>query len=558
MRQPLTLASNNMADFSLTAVFGMDASGMKTELKTLRKEVASFATDWAKIGAGAAVAAFAMLSKGAMELAGSLTDASANIGINVESLQALQQQHARNGVSNEELVVALQKTKAAVIGAAEGDAKAEAALKKLGLASADLIKLPLAEQYAAIAKGAAGAANSNAAFSAVADLLGAKVGPKLMGSLKELGEIGLPGVTKSAKEAGHVMSDTTIAALDAAGDAIDDFKKKATIWAGEIIVNFRTAEGLELIQLQIMRLLSMAAGRVLDGISEAGSMISAVVGASFTAIIYKFHNGLVSAVQDFVGMVNQVLPKGLRVNAEDLDAFKVTGFSVSGEIVKAIAKTQPSELMKKFGEAWDGPIAAQKQIVEDLNKVDFKKAADEVTTAGAKAGKSVEDGGKKAGDSIEAGLSVGEAALQRIFDDMLNGMDDVVEKFSVAIDRAGANYKDQSTTALKGVRDRISSQLQDAQRADRESGGGVGSTGESFATSAFKSELYNIEKELAARQQFNFDFARLGSTQTLAKYGDADYQRYTKEMQDQSTRTTNAIEQIARGLTGAGIIQPNR
>jgi hypothetical protein len=29
-------------------------------------------------------------------------------------------------------------------------------------------------------------------------------------------------------------------------------------------------------------------------------------------------------------------------------------------------------------------------------------------------------------------------------------------------------------------------------------------------------------------------------------------------MQDQSTRTTNALEQIARGLTGAGIIQPNR
>jgi hypothetical protein len=188
-----------MADFSLTAIFGMDSIGVKTELKSLKRSVLSFAEDFAKLGAAAGVGAFVALSKGAMELAGSLADASANIGINVESLQALQAQHKRNGVSNEDLTTALQKTKAAVISAAEGDIKAEAALRKLGLASADLIKLPLAEQYAAIAKGAAGAKNSNEAFSAVADLLGAKVGPRLMGSLKELGEVGLPGVTKGAQ-----------------------------------------------------------------------------------------------------------------------------------------------------------------------------------------------------------------------------------------------------------------------------------------------------------------------------------------------------------------------
>jgi hypothetical protein len=142
-----------MADFSLTAIFGMDSSGVKTELKSLKRSVLSFAEDFAKLGAAAGVGAFVALSKGAMELAGSLADASANIGINVESLQALQAQHKRNGVSNEELTKALEKTKAAVISAAEGDIKAEAALRKLGLASADLIKLPLAEQYAAIAKG---------------------------------------------------------------------------------------------------------------------------------------------------------------------------------------------------------------------------------------------------------------------------------------------------------------------------------------------------------------------------------------------------------------------
>ena len=129
---------------------------------------------------------------------------------------------------------------------------------------------------------------------------------------------------------------------------------------------------------------------------------------------------------------------------------------------------------------------------------------------------------------------------------------------NLTIERTGAGYQDQSTTALQGVRARVDAQLSDARRADRNSAPNVGATIESFATSALKSELFNIEKELAARKQFDADFLRLGATQTLAKYGDANYNRYTKEMQDQSTRTTNALEQIARGLTGAGIIQPNR
>ena len=42
-----------MADFSLTAIFGMDSSGVKTELKSLKRSVLSFAEDFAKLGAAA-------------------------------------------------------------------------------------------------------------------------------------------------------------------------------------------------------------------------------------------------------------------------------------------------------------------------------------------------------------------------------------------------------------------------------------------------------------------------------------------------------------------------
>jgi len=542
-----------MADFSLTAVFGMDTSGIKTELKSLRKDLNNFVNEYAKLGAGLAVGAFAALSKGAMDLAGSLADASANIGINVESLQALQAQHKRNGVSNEELTKALEKTKAAVIAAAGGDEKAEAALKKLGLASADLIKLPLAQQYEAIARGAASAADGNAAFSAVSEILGAKVGPKLMGSLKELGEVGLPGVTKAAEEAGQVMSTTTIAALDKAGDAIDDFKKKATVWAGEVIVNFRTTEGLKLVGLQIMGILSKFGGGILDAITEAGGMMRAVFTGAISGTINLFQDGLVSVVKGVAELINKVLPANFEINVGNLDALKSSGQGIGDAITEAIAKTSPSTFKNDFGEAWDAAIAEQQKVVSELNAVDFKDDAERLRSAGDSTGAAVTAGAKAVSDSgKDAGVAIADGG-----DAAAASMGEVVQMFSSAIARAGTSYQDQSATALKGVRDRVANQLAESQRADRNSFAAVGATGESFATSAFRSELYNIERELAARQQFSADYARLGSTQTLAKYGDADYQRYTRDMQDQSTRTTNALEQIARGLTGAGIIQPH-
>ena len=543
-----------MADFSLTAIFGMDSSGVKTELKSLKRSVLSFAEDFAKLGAAAGVGAFVALSKGAMELAGSLADASANIGINVESLQALQAQHKRNGVSNEELTKALEKTKTAVISAAEGDIKAEAALKKLGLASADLIKLPLAEQYAAIAKGAAGAKNSNEAFSAVADLLGAKVGPRLMGSLKELGEVGLPGVTKGAQEAGQVMSTTTIAALDKAGDAIDDFKRKATIWAGEIVVNFRTTEGLKLMGMQLVGVVSNFGWGIVDAITEGGQMIWAVFEGALTGVTNVFQDAMVDAVKGVAGLINKVLPSKFEINVGNLEEFKSGGKGIGDSITEAIAKTSPSTFKKDFGEAWDAAIAEQQTVVDELNAVDFSEDATKLANAGKTAGASVVDGAKKVQDAgKDAGTSLAEGGIVAA-----EAIAEVAKMLSSAIERTGAGYQDQSTTALQGVRARVAAQLSDAQRADRNTGQAVGGTVESFATSAFKSELFNIEKELAARKQFDADFLRLGSAQTLAKYGDANFNRYSKEMQDQSTRTTNALEQIARGLTGAGIIQPNR
>lgn len=344
-----------MADFSLKAVFGMDATGVRTELKQLRREFGSFIEDYAKLGAAAAIGAFAALSKGAMDLAGRLSDASANIGINVVSLQALEAQHGRNGVKSAELQKALEKTKAAVLDAAGGNDKARQSLNALGLSTDKLLKMPLDRQYEAIAKAAAKSKNESEAYSAVCEIFGDKIGPKFFGSLRELGEVGLPGVTKAARESGHVMENETIVALDRASDAIDDFKKRATVAVGNILVNFRSEEGLQLLGLQITKVVFSFAAGILDAIIEGGQMIGAVFKGAFLGTVNYFRDRMIESVQTIGGLAEELI----KLSLYRLYGARCSGVALSevlqGTVYNCIPVLKARGLLSEFrGIARDG------------------------------------------------------------------------------------------------------------------------------------------------------------------------------------------------------------
>src|SRR4051812_47300519 len=76
-------------DLSLKAIFGMDGTGFRADLKQTMAEARSAVNSWANVVAGVGVAAVAALSKSAIEMAGRLSDTSQNLGINVEQLQVL-------------------------------------------------------------------------------------------------------------------------------------------------------------------------------------------------------------------------------------------------------------------------------------------------------------------------------------------------------------------------------------------------------------------------------------------------------------------------------------
>lgn len=580
-----------MSNFSLIAKFGMDATGVRTEIKQLRNETNDFVADWAKIGLAAGAAAFVALSKGAIELAGSLSDVSANLGVNVISLQALEAQHKRNGVSNEDLIKGLEKVKDLSVKAAEGDQKAAESLEKLGLKAADFIKLPLDKQYEAIALATVKAKNQTDAYSAVSDIFGAKIGPKMMGSLKELGEIGLPGVTKAAREAGQVMETETIVALDRAGDAIDDFKRRATIAVGNIIVNFSSEDGLKLLLYQFLNVVGKFGAGILDAIKEANDMLGAVFTGTFKGLINFFQDGMVTVLETIASTINKILPAKFEINVGNLDEFRSSGKSIGDEITEAIAKTSPSTFKKDVGDFWGDMIKDQQKVVDALNHTSFgadakkledagKAASDHITGAGKdfahsvdaaldgffgsldKASTTMTKGATNAGETIEDAANKSAMALGEAADELYRAMIDGASKMkstleSITIGRTGADYKDQSTTALQGVADNLNKQL----NAVGSSGGlirnaTVNDSGDFAVQQFLVTELDAVKKELASRQQFQRVYDTQGSTAALRQYGDSDYQRFTQDITSDTKKTANALGTLVNGLQSRGILPP--
>lgn len=540
-----------MADYSLTAVFGLDATGLKTGLKQVRSEVNDLVSQWGKWAALAGAGAFIALAKDAVQLAGKLSDTAMNLGMNVTSLQALEAQHKRNGVSEEQLTKALEKTKAAVLASAAGNDTATASLRALGLSTDKLIKLPLDKQYEAIAKAAFKAKDQNAAYSAVCDLLGEKVGPKLMASLKDLGEIGLPGVTKAAMEAGQVMSNETIAALDRAGDAIDDFKKRATVAVGNILVNFRTAEGIELMGLQLLKAVSVFAARIVQVPYNVGQLFAAVLFGTFEAAGGYLLNAGISAVQAIGKAMNAILPSRFQIDIGNLDQFRSDSKGFVDDIARNISMTEPTAFIDAVAGGYDDLIAKQQKVVDQLNKTDLKPATDALTKAGevvkvsvVKGADAVEDAGKKSGKEIEDAAKRAAATWEAA---QLGA-------------RGGAQFNTAPDSALAEIVRRNSAQAHEL----RNQPGGVFSAAaytNRLEAGRLEAEAANAKRELETRANLRSAFASGGEAGVFRAFPTTDpitlgrmIDQFARNL-DVSEQTQLSIKTIENGLVNRGIIR---
>jgi hypothetical protein len=386
---------------AIQATFGGDTGPLQAAAKRVEMISAGVNNVLSNIGIGlssaAAIGAFVALGKGAIALAGRLTDVSQNIGINVEALQALENLHGRNGVAAEQFAAGLAKVKNNIFEAAMGGKAQNEALEALGLNAAKLMQMAPERQYEAIAKAVAGSKDQTAAFNAASALFGDRVGPKLMGSLRELATQGFEGLLESEKKAGRLLGKETTAALDRAGDAIEDFKKKLTIQVGEIIVNFRSKEGIELLGLQLLGLAGKFGAWMVDSFFDIGQKGGAHVHAALFVAAQRFRFLMVEVLKSVASGLNAVLPDKFEINVAGLDKLKGAQHTFAEVLEHDLSKIKFDRLSSTVGKAADQLVAAQQIVVDNLNrKVDLGKDTPKIDQAAANLAKA----GQQAGDYV--------------------------------------------------------------------------------------------------------------------------------------------------------------
>ena len=499
--------------FSLTAVFGVDSTGVKTELRQLRREFGSFVSDSAKLGAGVAVGAFVALSKGALDLASQLKDSALQIGINVEALQALHYAATQNGSSVESMNKALAKLRTTTREAFDGNEQYSAALKVLGLNAAELLRLPLEQQYIRVAQGARNAADKTAAYNAVAALFGSVggIGHDQISVLNALATEGWPKVAKAAADAGQVMSAQTIVALENASQAIDNFKKRATIAVGNILVNFRSEEGLKLMLYQFLRIAGTFGARIIDALADAGGMIKAIFWGELSWVVNKFRDGFLDSVAFVAKGLNKILPDRFQINIDGIESLKSAGKDLGDTIVEAIANTRPSTFAKDVTDYWDKAVSDQQKVVDQLNNTQLGPDAHKLTEAGKSITNSaaeLRDGGEKAAKAIEDAVAKAKQAFKEAGESLYSSTKLIFDRAAKVLQPLGAmngsTLAQYSDDTLKEI------VRQDTNKKSGLRAGTAFAYGDDMEIARLTQEILNAQRELDLRNNFRADIAGPG------------------------------------------------
>jgi hypothetical protein len=554
-----------MSDVSLKAIFGMDSTGFKNELKSLGSSLTSFADNMLTQFVG--FTALTLLAKQAMDAATSIKDMALDVGISATSYQALQFEAEQAGVSQDKFDQGLKKVKESVIEAAQGNTKLADAFSDLGLDASYLLTLPLDQQYAAIALAVHNASNQAAAYNDVVQIFGARVGPGLMASLEDLAEKGLPGVTAAAEKAGQVMDDKTIVALADASEKIDAFKKRMTVAIGNILVDFRSGPGLEALGARLLQYAAAFGGKIVDALAQADQLIIAVIGGGLRGVANDFRNVMLTGI-DYIGQgltkmisawatgVNAVFGKvagdlanalankvnlQIHVATADIDKLKTTGDGIADSISTAIAQTQPTDFSDSWSEYWKQMADQFQASANILDKSEFAKGIKMLQDAGKPVRQDIQ---LAANDIVAAGKKAGEAISQAV-----EGV--------AAGSRGGASFNSASDSALQKIMQDDRSKIVDLTNAMNQNQFlKLANEGE---IARLQDEINNAQSQITSRNAIRNGYAQGGIQGAYNAAPNIDPIEVDKlvdqfaKNQTAAQKSQNSLDGISRQLASAGI-----
>ena len=339
------MAETNIKITADTRQAERDIKRLETALDGINSVGDGAATALAAITAAAAGMGYAILKT--LDSAGALIDASKALGISAQNLQVLQHAAALTGVSAEELtgsLIRLQNNLGSAFAAGTGPAID--AMKRLGIPMQTIMAMRADKQFEAIATELNKITNPAERNALAIDLLG-KQGPRLL----ELAN-NTASARKEMEALGLALSDIDVAALDAAGDSVDELKGIFDA-------------GLKKAVAEISPYIVLIVNKIKEGIKEAGGFEAvwqkiknaiklALNIAIFTATIFAlsrmvaFAVGLTTAIRAAgvaMGLFNAIVmrnPLMLAVGAALLLA-KVLGIDVVGAVTDTLFPTKELE-----------------------------------------------------------------------------------------------------------------------------------------------------------------------------------------------------------------------
>jgi hypothetical protein len=185
-------------------------------------------------GVGLGVAGIGMMVKSVLDLGGKLNDLSIEAGMTTDSFQGLAYANLQNGLAFEQTAKAAENLRSKIQDAVSGNEAAIKSFEALNLTGEGLRALSIDKQWEVIAISLANATDKQAAYNAIADIFGAKIGPKMKETLSQIAAVGFDEISKGFDSI--KLTDREIKNIDRAGDSFQVMFAKVKAGAASAFV----------------------------------------------------------------------------------------------------------------------------------------------------------------------------------------------------------------------------------------------------------------------------------------------------------------------------------
>lgn len=407
------------ADIKLTT--DMDSSKLQAGLARARAGIRNFASGaMGQIAMLAGAMGFGGLARSAIEFGSTQSDIAGQLNINTSSFQALSGAMKDAGGSQSQMQKSIANMSKAIIQGGEGITTYKRAFDRLGLSTEDFKGKSTTEQFNMIAKAVANAENQQEAFTSVMEVFGTRNAPQLIEVMKRVNSEGFEAMSDKIEETYGIMDAETQAKLDAVADKIEQFKTKAVVVFGDLLV--KSMPYIEMLGMGLKHLGTTFVGwfnvskATLEGVGKIAMSI-------FEPMIKQFQ-GFGEVVASFKDIANpKKMFEGMKKGAEtyvegvkDALDFK----STFGEI-KDTVKEVSGVFVEEFNNISNSGAKTLNDITDRYNKIGEKidtttnKASDLNNemgdtppvggTGGGRTGGTIHHGGKGKGGTVTSSAS---------------------------------------------------------------------------------------------------------------------------------------------------------